>query len=417
MENRIIFLFSFAFSFLSFAEQVEFPKGCPADNLRKICSTLGKIGNDKILLFADGTQLPACYTQTADESSRKEHYEAENELRKVLLRAAALSFFKRTEHLSDAQLKEVNDAVSNSMTTVASLSDLKEIDEYASSSLAIAAIDKHIAFKEKVRPPKPYFGKDILKDAIFAAAEIRKLAETLAPPGNPIRENIITGLETTRLVNLRSSKMIHCRPQIGAFHETKTVKDRSTFAMTPALSHYPPSTRIQAIGHEIAHKFDPCNLPVQKNSPLTPFVECLQNKVGDFKRSAFLGSCDPHTQEAFCDAFGIHVQEAWIKNQLKQPVQMPEIKPNMVLMPPGYENIFTHLDFACSSTDSNDQLSTHPNSSRRLADIILKSPVIAGTLGCPSDPGIYRCDIKQGAVGTPPGTLQRTWEAIRRAVR
>lgn len=66
MSSLVILMLAFAWG-----EPAVFPTGCPADQLKNICSTIGKISNDKILVFADGTQMPACYLSHADAATLK----------------------------------------------------------------------------------------------------------------------------------------------------------------------------------------------------------------------------------------------------------------------------------------------------------------------------------------------------------
>jgi hypothetical protein len=90
-------MISSIFLLLSTLAWANFPEGCPAENLKSICDTLGKISNDKILVFADGTQMPACYLSNADQATFKEDQRQETQVSDLIYKALKKNSFPLRE--------------------------------------------------------------------------------------------------------------------------------------------------------------------------------------------------------------------------------------------------------------------------------------------------------------------------------
>ena len=179
--------------------------------------------------------------------------------------------------------------------------------------------------------------------------------------------------------------------------------------MTDSLAQHPPLARLSSLGHEVSHSVDSCD----SGSPLSPshpvfskLVDCFQNDIGKFS-TTFRNSnsnrpnCDPFKSEIFCDYLGIYVVEQSLKKHQPQIKINPQdiAAKNKIVMPPGYDVIFTILDLACDEkADLDESKLDHPKSMSRLKEVFLRNPTIRKNLNCPVDPKAPYCDVERGLV-------------------
>lgn len=380
MLSSLIVLF---ISTSSFGKILDFPKGCLSDdeNLQKACQALGKIKNSDKLVFATGEKMSGCFLQTKSESSR-------NESKKFLGLAFQMNELINSRFPS-AESKQIS-LYLNAPDELLNLKDLTKSEALLVQNYSEALKISLQSFTElNSTAPANYF------------KEYEESREALTPllQNLPTQEMVLTTikkLNATRIASPSTRKgtqiMVRdlaCKPYIDAFFS----ESQGQIGLSESLKYLPKISRITMWGHEHAHSFDACYATDSKKSfefqPFSKLMDCLRYDVGQFSQNRFPTDwcAERHTREAFCDHFGI---QAAIDEMKKNPPQYTmdplSLSDNEVYVPPGFEILFYYLDSTCSELSVNEtESTTHPDSKRRLQDILLRHPTIAKAVNCPTD--------------------------------
>lgn len=372
-------------------------KGCPGENLEKTCAALAAIPTDKVMVFADGTEMPACYLQTANPELTNESKEKEKELYRIV-------FLRLERTLGPALMKNVQD----------SMFEPAEIMQFvAGDPEARTALEEIIQIQSKVRPPRRGVAKNYSAEFNFIKKEMANVIDKGKFQSSSGKEQTLYKVSAIQKVDREAVHPITCRPMIQAFYAPTVDKTEQFISVSPAVTNFPTFEKLRIIGHEMAHSIDPCKDDFSGNYPYQKLVDCLQQDVGHFKKGLFNYSKDMHTCEAFADAVGVYIAEKW---QKQQPPLKPIVKdssPNKIYMPPGFEMIIFDLDTSCREMIDQKPTTTHPSSIKRFQDIILKNPTVAKAVNCPMDAKTPRCDIETGFKGYIPGLYDKIVEKFK----
>lgn len=404
MQNRIYLICVYIIFFTYEGNSVEFPNLCPNEkNIIKVCEELGKIESDKTLVFADGSEMPACLMQTMPPRERELAISERKLMYKIFdfLISAGISLGDKTYRTKMLKSKE---QLISLKWLYPELSDI--VDEL------LIVREKRLPMQRQVTIKTPPLNKEF-DDALMGI----KALVTQFPNGSKVSSKV------ARIGSEPSTKQfidINCRQPPNAFFN----KYFDNVSLSDSIKSFPPLTRKFILGHEIAHSFDPCfismtDAPFKNNpdpdmifkynlneykprkkplheNPFESLINCIRDEVGKFKQEE-QGNTDfcrqRHTREAFCDHIGTYLVSEHLKTQ-----KYPQIKktPQKVYLPPGYEAVFFFIDDTCAK--DNLESSTHPASKRRLFDILLKNPIISKSLNCPIDSKAAYCDVQKGLV-------------------
>ena len=400
MGNKLISLFIFCFLNLAVSRGADlFPLGCPGNKLEKSCEALASIPTDKVLVFADGTEMPACYLTTANPKLSDEKTKKSMELHRIIVN-------KLDKILT-------RDQVMNLVYTLSEPSAL--LPYFKSDPEGQKAVEELIQLEEAERPPKRRTNKDIQESFDYAQTEMAKEVEKGNFANPTLKNKTISQVKSIKNAPVQSIRAISCKPVIQAFYLWVKGTSVQALSLTPATTQMPEFSKLRIIGHELAHSFDPCKPELQDSHPFKKLIDCLQKDVGEFKEGYFNYKNDSHTCEAFADMFGVYIAEKWQKSQPPAKPIVRDSSPNKIYMPPGYEMIIVDLDLACRDLASHYKgEGSHPASETRLKEIILKNPTVAKAVNCPMDAKTPRCDIEEGFKGEKePGFFMNLYNKIK----
>lgn len=388
MRNKLIVSFLLLVS--RYALAIEFPKLCPsAENLPQICEQLSKIDPASTLVFSDGYEMPACFVISASN-----RFPEQLNKEKAALRRIAKKLFQK---------KDLNPAAFDIAIQKPTLGK-KMFPELSADFDAV--IEARVFIEKNWGEAQ---GKTIPIEPVIsnAVAEIYDLINSR--PTTFLSFLNSKGNFKSKLGKIRSARSavpaqkLSCRPDVNAFF----YDDLSIITITDNLAQHPPLSRIATLGHEVGHSIDACESGsgiFPSHPTLSKLVDCFQKDVGKFStklRLAAKPNCDPHKREVICDYLGVYTLEQYLKKhppQVKRNAEDVNAK-NRVVMPKGYDAIFTALDLACFEPPGfDDKFSDHPSSMRRLKEIYLRNPTILKNLNCPVDPKAPYCDAEKGLV-------------------
>ena len=359
-----------------------FLKGCLAkeSNLNQACTMLKKVKSTDTLVFATGETMKGCFLMTKnpaevvnrDKFNRLSFLVHQLLKEKVQSNPSELLFF----------LKNPQKLLATDLIRMFTESEKELIQIYISSfplDLKTMTTNK-IDFKKEFES-----SQRLLLGLLRGKISDPEASSSLASVISSVRHNNDPS---------SSPDSLSCKPNTNAFF----APDSRQVRFQGGTSQYPLVSRINNLGHEMAHSIDLkwySKYVGATQHPLMGLITCLREGSGQFKQDKSVEKAEEgarFTNEAFCDHFGAELVAEHLKfNPPKYPFKSAPVPvpSDQVFLPPGYEIIFFELDDYCSRPQKESK--SHPSAAKRIKEIYLRNPTIAKALNCPTNQ--QECDL------------------------